>query len=86
MAPHGTVSRSPPLVRPVMSSTITSRGSAPAPAAFSIEASAEYLGVSRSSIWRLIKAGTLPCVRLGGRTLLRRVDLDALLAHHVRAA
>lgn len=55
-------------------------------AAVSVESGAEYIGISRSSAWRLIKDGTLPCVRLNGRTLLRRVDLDSLLERHVRTA
>lgn len=71
-----------------MPTTKTARGSefSPAPAALCVEAGAEYLGVSRSSVWRRIKDGTLPCVRLKGRTLLRRVDLDAVLARHVQGA
>jgi excisionase family DNA binding protein len=56
------------------------------PAALRIEDGAHYLGVSRSSAWRLIKSGSLPCVRLNGRTLLRRVDLDALLERSVEVA
>ncbi|WP_183513595.1 helix-turn-helix domain-containing protein [Methylobacterium brachythecii] len=48
-------------------------------AAFSVEIGAEYLGISRSSVWRLIKDGALPCARLKGRTLLRRSDCDTLL-------
>ena len=40
---------------------------------------ATYIGISPAGIWRLLKSGRLPCVRIGGRTLFRRVDLDALL-------
>lgn len=52
----------------------------------SVDNGARYLGISRTKTWRLIGEGTLPCVRLGGRTLLRKVDCDALLARHVEAA
>lgn len=49
------------------------------PAAFSIPAAASYLSISRASIYRLIKAGELPRVKVGGRSLIRRSDADALL-------
>jgi excisionase family DNA binding protein len=52
----------------------------------SVENGARYLGISRAKTWRLIRQRTLPCVRLGGRTLLRKVDCDALLARHLEAA
>ncbi|MBZ9936654.1 helix-turn-helix domain-containing protein [Mesorhizobium sp. BR1-1-16] len=45
-----------------------------------IREGAEYLGVSEPTLWRLLRDGTLPRVRLRGRTLVRFVDLDALLA------
>lgn len=56
------------------------------PAALGVESSACYRGVSRSSVWRLIKTGDLHCVRLNGRTLLRRIDLDALLERSAEVA
>ena len=49
------------------------------PAALSIPAAASYLSISRASIYRLIKAGDLPRVKVGGRSLIRRSDVDALL-------
>ncbi|WP_133768512.1 helix-turn-helix domain-containing protein [Enterovirga rhinocerotis] len=51
-----------------------------APGALSVNEAADYLRISRASVWRLLKIGALPRVRLGGRTVIRRVDLDALLA------
>lgn len=56
-----------------------------APAAFSISDAARYLGIGRTKLYEYIKAGALPAVHFGNRTLIRRVDLDALLIanqHH----
>lgn len=46
---------------------------------------ADRLRVSRSQIYRLIKQGALKPVKLGGRTLFRRIDLDALIDRSVVA-
>lgn len=46
------------------------------PVLLSIPDAAKYLGVSRASLYRL----GLPLVKLGRRTLVRRSDLDALVA------
>ena len=54
--------------------------------AFSIEKTAEYLSISRASVWRLLKSGALPRARIGGRTVVRRIDADAFLARAVEAA
>ena len=54
-----------------------------APAAFSVNAAAKYLSVSRANIYRLIKAGDIRPAKVGGRTLIRRVDADALLERSV---
>jgi excisionase family DNA binding protein len=48
-------------------------------AALSVEEAADYLRVSRASVWRLLKNKSLARVRIGGRTVVRRVDLDAFL-------
>lgn len=49
------------------------------PAALSVTQAAQYLGVSRASLYRLLNSGELRTTKLGGRTLIRRVDADALL-------
>lgn len=41
---------------------------------------ADRLRVSRSSIYRLVAAGTLPAVRVGASIRVRADDLDELLA------
>src|SRR5438105_14223375 len=48
---------------------------------YSVSQAAARLGVSRVTIWRLIRAGDLPVRRLGHRTVrIRGQDLDAILA------
>src|SRR5215212_5516372 len=48
---------------------------------YSISQAAALLGVSRVSIWRWIRAGQLPVIRLGHRTVrIAHADLDRLLA------
>ena len=54
--------------------------SLPSPAAFTVDEAAAYVSVSSATIWRLLKNKELPRARLRGRTVVRRVDLDALLA------
>lgn len=41
---------------------------------------ADVLGISRAYCYALIKNGTIPSVKLGGRRLIRREALVALLA------
>jgi len=56
------------------------------PAAFSISDAAHYLGIGRTKLYEFINTGALPVVHFGKRTLIRRVDLDALLSanqHHI---
>lgn len=46
----------------------------------SIDEAATYLGISRASLYRLIKSGALPSVRvLKRKQLLARIDLDAFI-------
>ena len=47
---------------------------------------ADYLGISRTGVWRLLKKGEFPCVRIGGRTLFRREDLDAFIQRQVQTS
>jgi excisionase family DNA binding protein len=54
-------------------------------AAFTIEEAADYIRISRASIWRLLKSGALTRVRIGGRTVIRRIDLDSFLERSVAA-
>ena len=51
-----------------------------APAAFRINEAARYIGISRANLYRVIRSGRLKIAKVGGRTLIRRVDADRLLA------
>jgi excisionase family DNA binding protein len=55
-------------------------------AAMTVDEAAAYLTVSRATVWRLLKSKSLPRVRIGTRTVVRRVDLEAFLANAVDAA
>lgn len=52
----------------------------------SIPEGADYLRLSRSSMFRLMRRKEVAVIRIGGRTLLRRGDLDALAARHLEPA
>lgn len=54
-------------------------------AAMTVEEAADYLRISRANLYRLFKAGELKPARVGGRTLVRRIDADALLERAVAA-
>jgi excisionase family DNA binding protein len=57
------------------------------PALMSLREGAEILGVSRESMRRLIKAGSLEPVRIPGlgNARYRRADIERLVAGEVRA-
>lgn len=46
----------------------------------SIAQTARFLGIGRSTLYNLIKAGRLPVRKLGKRTLILRDDLDQFVA------
>lgn len=48
-------------------------------AATRVNDAAAFLGVSRSTIYNLIDEGKLPSLMIGGRRVIRRADLMALL-------
>jgi excisionase family DNA binding protein len=48
-------------------------------AALTVEEAADYLRISRAGMWRLLRDGRIPRARIGGRTLVRRVDAEAFL-------
>jgi excisionase family DNA binding protein len=49
------------------------------PIAFRVADACRYIGISRSSLYELNRAGVLQFVRVAGRTLVRRADLDRLI-------
>ncbi|MBB3407955.1 excisionase family DNA binding protein [Rhizobium sp. BK316] len=46
----------------------------------------EATGISRASIYRQVKAGQLPFVKVGSRTLFRPQDLQSFVDRSVRAS
>lgn len=54
--------------------------------AFNIDEAGVAIGVSRATIYRLVKAGELRTLRLGVRTVIRREVLAAYLDRHEQAA
>lgn len=56
------------------------------PAVLTVSETAVYFRISRASVWRLLRSGALKKIRIGGRTLIRRIDADAFLASCVSAA
>lgn len=57
----------------------------PAPFAFTIKQAAAALGIGRTTLYELIKAGQLTPVKIRTRTLLRHDDLVALLDRNALA-
>lgn len=51
------------------------------PLAYSIEDAAKLLGLSRATIYRLLRDKRIKAVKSGHRLLFRRADLEAYLAN-----
>ncbi|WP_096487730.1 helix-turn-helix domain-containing protein [Methylorubrum populi] len=52
----------------------------------SVDELAVYLRISPASAWRLLKTGKLARVKIGHRTVVRRVDADDFLARCAQAS
>ena len=48
--------------------------------ALSIAEAARSIGVGRSTLYAIIKSGRLPVRKLGSRTLVLKIDLEAFVA------
>lgn len=60
---------------------MSKRNQTPAPtAALTVEEAGDYLRISRSSLYRLIRDGRLRPARIGRRVVFRRIDIDAFLS------
>lgn len=59
---------------------------APLPSALSINDFCDDIGVSRTTVYRLIRSGALKITKIRGRTVIRRVDADAFLARCAEVA
>lgn len=51
-----------------------------APVALTTADAARSLGIGKTKLFELIAGGELPAIRLGGRTLIRRSDLEDFIA------
>jgi len=51
-----------------------------------VEAAGRALGVSRSTVWRLIQRGDLPSIRRGGRRLVPATAVETRTRRHQRTA
>lgn len=56
------------------------------PISYSVREAAAVIGISRSKLYTMLGTGEIQCVRLGGRTLIRRSDIDKLLESNVVAS
>jgi excisionase family DNA binding protein len=52
----------------------------PEPLLLSVNDSAATLNLGRSTVWEMIKSGELPSIKIRGRRLIRRADIDRLLS------
>jgi excisionase family DNA binding protein len=60
--------------------TVLARPAAP-PLLLTVEQAAALLQIGRTHVWRLVNAGTIPCVRLSPRIVrVPRQALEALIA------
>jgi excisionase family DNA binding protein len=55
------------------------RGPKIEPAVYTVEEAAELLGVARSTAYELVRDGTIPARRLGGRWVISRARFHAWL-------
>jgi excisionase family DNA binding protein len=56
------------------------------PEILTVEQAADYLGVSRVTVNKMLKAGKLPGAKIGRAWRIRRADLDKVLAGQYRQA
>jgi excisionase family DNA binding protein len=67
-------------MRPKRYGSIVTKGATLAPEAIDVDGACRLLGIGRSKLYRMIRAGELPSVKLGDRRLLRLETVRALLA------
>jgi excisionase family DNA binding protein len=53
---------------------------------YSVDGAAEAIGISKTTIWRLVQAGELRTFKIGGRTLIRADELQAFIDRKSRSA
>jgi excisionase family DNA binding protein len=52
---------------------------------YTIKEATAACGISRTTLYGLIKAGELVTVKIGARTLIRRADLESLIERKLAA-
>ena len=57
---------------------VTNQPTEPPPHSMSLKDAARTIGVSRSTLYRLVSEGRLPTHRIGQRVLVKRSDVEAL--------
>lgn len=56
------------------------------PIAYRVPQACKASGIGRTKLYELMRSGALPVKRIGGITLIRRADLEALLASDEKTA
>ena len=51
--------------------------------AYGVREASDLIGVGKTKLYELIKSNEVPVVRMGGRTLVRHCDLEALLERNL---
>jgi excisionase family DNA binding protein len=67
-------------MKPKRYGSIVTKPATLAPEAIDVDGACRLLGIGRSKLYRMIRAGELPSVKLGDRRLLRLETVRALLA------
>lgn len=70
----------------MLSHTTNERPAQPDKLAYRIDEAASAVGLGRTSIYDEIKAGRLKAVKVAGRRLILKADLEAYLRSHLEAA
>ncbi|MDP9412724.1 MAG: helix-turn-helix domain-containing protein [Pseudomonadota bacterium] len=52
---------------------------------YTVNEAADACGLGRTTLYKLISEGELTPIKIGARTLIRRVDLEAMLARKLAA-
>jgi excisionase family DNA binding protein len=77
--PENAVACARAINRPIGEATMTTRSSSTAPVAkiaYSIDDVAELLSLGRTTVVALVSNGEIPSIKVGGRRLIPRRDLD----------
>lgn len=52
---------------------------------YTVREAAQVLGISRYTLYDMVKDGKFPAIRLGGRVLIARAQIDKVLAEGISA-